>query len=116
MDIFILYLLMQANSIKGMFVVITVCLVVGALVSTMIGRIEDDAYMRRLARLCCIAVTPMLIFATLLPSTKTLAVMMGWHYAIEAVKSDTAKKILDLVDLTIDGALSDAKKAKASKK
>lgn len=115
MDIFLLYLLMQADTIKDSFVVITFFGGMGTCICLVIGLIEDIKLLKKAAKVMGCIVVPSLIMATLMPSTKTIAVMVGGHYAIEATKTETAKKIMNLVDVTLENAIKDALKKRGEK-
>lgn len=128
MDLFVLYLLMQADSICRLFVFFAFVFGITASVLCITFACSfDESFdtqkdldrkqklrpkMKRwflfLWFLCFLSA----MAATLFPKTKTLAVMIGGHYALEAAKSDTAKKIMELVNLSIDEALNNAKKGK----
>lgn len=106
MDIFILYILMQADNIAAS---ITFCLFLAifiGVVCAIVGHVDDNDKSKKLSKICAILSVPLLIAAALMPTTKTMAVMIGGHYALDAAKSDVAKKIMILVEKTIDDAIS----------
>ena len=51
-----------------------------------------------------------LLVSVLVPSQKDLAIIVGGHYAIAAAKSETAEKIKNIIDLTLDKQLKELKK------
>lgn len=126
MEIFLLYLLMQADSISsalGFVSVVTSVIFAGAFIGVLVTtgnayeygpdsehRKEGLARAARIAKwrnkIGCVAL-PLFIACMLFPSTKTLAVMIGGHYALQAVKSDTAQKLLELVNNELDKALNE---------
>lgn len=116
-DIFLLYLLMQADTIAGALGILATCLIAISLISWFVVSItnttsnsspaerENNAKACRATRwLTPIAIITFVIQA-LFPTTKTIAVMAGGHYAIEVAKSDTGKKVRALIDATLDKAV-----------
>jgi len=105
MDIFLLYLLMQADSIIVIALIIAIlsASTVGVLQLYLIDSSSNTAKaLRKKGITFCVFSVAILAF---FPSTKTLAVMFGVHYAIEAAKSETGKKIQKLVNDTLDKAI-----------
>jgi hypothetical protein len=110
MDIFMLYLLMQADTISA--VLVFFALFGGAAIFLWITfAYTEDLPSKKIAKMILIfAWFPLVIASALFPNTKTIAVMVGGHYAIEATKSETAKKIIEYVNRSLDKALKDDKK------
>lgn len=127
MDVFMLYLLMQADSICKTMEFVTFICCVGFIVTLIAATCfkcasipnSESEYGRRheetagkihevlkpISKKFGIASFVLIAMNALMPTTKSLAIAVGGHYAIEAAKSETAQKIKVLVDATLDKAL-----------
>ena len=112
MDIILLYLLMQSDTIRSSFHgmcwisgIVMLCSMAAAAMSSDLGcNAATKTWVKR-AFLWAFAAF-LLSFSTyaLWPSTRSLAVIAGGHLALEAAKSETGKKIGGMItDLLNDG-------------
>lgn len=62
---------------------------------------------------CTISSIVLALIATILPSEKTIYLMLGAYTSQKIIQSETAGKVLEIVNLKIDDYLEEAKKEKA---
>lgn len=108
MDIFLLYLLMQADAFGVVvFLAAVVCGVsaVVCMIAESDSSGDEEKEFRRWRKRWLNILVCAAIFLAIFPSTKTIAVMVGGHYALEAAKTDTGKKIEKFVNDTLNKAI-----------
>lgn len=62
---------------------------------------------------CTVGAIVLAMIATILPSEKTIYLMLGAYTGQKIIQSETAGKVLEIVNLKIDDYLEEAKKEKA---
>jgi hypothetical protein len=62
---------------------------------------------------CTAGAIVLALIATILPSEKTIYLMLGAYTGQKIIQSETAGKVLEIVNLKIDDYLEEAKKEKA---
>lgn len=113
MDILLLYLFAQVDQIIGVFGFFAVLFGMATAIMAALylfateggSRSKDVENLRPLRRwfiitgIACFCCT---LIATLVPSQKGIAIIVGGHFALEATRSETAKKIFTIVDGVLD--------------
>lgn len=101
---FLLYLLMQADSVKGLFIALTIVSFLIGFAAFMCWADSDAPFWP--VRTAIITSAMSLILAVLTPSTNTVLVMYGVPAAIQAAQGlqldDTAKRGLDALNRFLD--------------
>lgn len=107
MDLFVIYLFGQADTIKGAFgafaIGIAVIYFFGSLILSDINQKTTFLYRKTVATIVII----LTLIALLIPSSSTIAYMVAYSLGKQAVQSETADKLLRLVNSKLDEELKE---------
>lgn len=73
---------------------------------------KEYPFQKTWGKWCTIGSIVLTLIATLLPSEKTIYLMLGAYTGQKIIQSETAGKVLEIVNLKIDDYLEEAKKEK----